>query len=147
MGTRFTQHNKINIFTARKGSRILQNLTAIERGDVINRLADLLISKEDWILQANRKDLQTAEETGLAKPLLSRLSLTPSKLQTLSNGLKQIAEDSLSIVGRVVRRTKVAEGMNLKQVTVPLGVLMVIFESRPDCLPQVIIIIMEIIEL
>lgn len=88
-------------------------------------------------MDANSKDLDEARKTGLAKPLLSRLSLTPAKLKNLSVGLKQIADDSHNNVGRVVRRTKLASGLNLKQVTVPIGVLLVIFESRPDSLPQV----------
>ncbi|EAA07467.4 delta-1-pyrroline-5-carboxylate synthase [Anopheles arabiensis] len=122
---------------ARNGSRVLQNLTAAERAQAVNTLADLLISRQSQILEANAKDLDEAKKSGLAKPLLSRLSLTPSKLESLAKGLKQIADDSHRNVGRVVKRTKLADGLELKQVTVPIGVLLVIFESRPDSLPQV----------
>lgn len=122
---------------ARLGSRVMQNLSASDRALCVNTLADLLISKQPQILEANAKDLDEAKKSGLAKPLLSRLSLTPSKLESLAVGLKQIADDSHRNVGRVLRRTKLADGLELKQVTVPIGVLLVIFESRPDSLPQV----------
>lgn len=104
---------------------------------MVNTLADLLISKQAHILEANSKDLTEATKSGLAKPLLSRLSLTPSKLKSLAVGLKQIADSSHQNVGRVLRRTRLADGLELTQITVPIGVLLVIFESRPDSLPQV----------
>lgn len=78
--------------------------------------------------------------TGLAGPMVDRLVLDENKLQTLSDGLKQIAESALHTLGRVMKRSLIAEGMELRLVTVPIGVLMVIFESRPDALPQVHII-------
>lgn len=115
----------------------MQNLSPADRAACVNTLADLLINKQQFILDANEKDLAEAQRDGLAKPLLSRLSLTPAKLRGLAAGLKQIAEESHNIVGKVLRHTKLADGLNLKQITVPIGVLLVIFESRPDSLPQV----------
>ncbi|XP_075975183.1 delta[1]-pyrroline-5-carboxylate synthase isoform X2 [Anticarsia gemmatalis] len=122
---------------ARTGSRALQRLSPADRASAIHSLADLLVDKQEQIMEANSKDLEEATKSGLAAPLLSRLSLSPSKLKTLSVGLKQIADSSYENVGRVLRKTKLAENLVLQQVTVPIGVLLVIFESRPDSLPQV----------
>ncbi|XP_022216947.2 delta-1-pyrroline-5-carboxylate synthase [Drosophila obscura] len=122
---------------ARTGSRQMQALTPAQRASAVNTLADLLVSREKFILEANAKDLAEAQKNGLAKPLLSRLSLNSAKLKNLAIGLKQIADVSHKNVGRVLRRTLLADGLELKQVTVPIGVLLVIFESRPDSLPQV----------
>ena len=72
----------------------MQSLSAAERASCVNMLADLLISKQQMILEANDKDLAQATKDGIAKPLLSRLSLTPAKLKSLSIGLKQIADSS-----------------------------------------------------
>ena len=74
---------------------------------------------------------------GLEKSLLERLALSPGKLKSLATGLRQIANGSDTVLGRILNRTRISEGLELRQITVPLGVLMVIFESRPDCLPQI----------
>ena len=71
--------------------------------------------------------------------MIARLVLSPNKLKSLAGGLRQIAATSDDIVGRVLRRTLIAEGITLKQVTIPIGVLLVIFEARPDAVPQVFI--------
>ncbi|CAH2047432.1 unnamed protein product, partial [Iphiclides podalirius] len=144
VGTFFTDHAtnssvSVDVLAenARSGSRVLQQLNPSERASAIHTLSDLLLNKQDKILEANAKDLEEATKGGLAKPLLNRLSLSQSKLKTLSIGLKQIADSSYENVGRVLRKTKLAENLILRQVTVPIGVLLVIFESRPDSLPQV----------
>ncbi|XP_074095744.1 delta[1]-pyrroline-5-carboxylate synthase isoform X2 [Cotesia typhae] len=143
VGTFFTETStsstpiEIVAENARVGSRLLQALKPEERASCINFLADLLETRQNEILAANAKDLEEATKSGLAKPLLLRLSLSPAKLKSLSSGLRQIAAESLTNVGKVLRRTQIAEGLELKQITVPIGVLLVIFESRPDSLPQV----------
>ena len=68
--------------------------------------------------------------------MLSRLSLNDKKLKTLVDGMNQIASNT-NILGKVLKSVELAEGLILNQVTVPIGVLLVIFESRPDSLPQV----------
>ena len=70
-------------------------------------------------------------------PLFSRLAITRGKLESLATGLRQIADASYENVGKIIRKTKVSDTLSLVQRTVPIGVLMVIFESRPDALPQV----------
>ena len=69
--------------------------------------------------------------------IFSRLAITKPKLESLAVGLRQIADSSYENVGKIIRKTKVSDSLHLVQRTVPIGVLMVIFESRPDALPQV----------
>lgn len=76
----------LNCFTARHGSRVLQKLPAEDRASAINTLAELLISKQAAILDANEKDIALATKEGTAAPLISRLSLTPAKLKSLATG-------------------------------------------------------------
>ncbi|KAK3095492.1 hypothetical protein FSP39_015317 [Pinctada imbricata] len=145
---------------ARDGSRLLQNLSPHEKSIIIHKLADLLLERQGDILKANQKDINlarrskfihikqgdilkaTQKDINLARRtldsvMLARLILNEKKLHTLHDGLKQIADSSSDIVGRVLRHTQISEGLVLKQITAPMGVLLVIFESRPDALPQV----------
>ncbi|XP_078421092.1 delta-1-pyrroline-5-carboxylate synthase isoform X1 [Cetorhinus maximus] len=123
---------------ARTDGRIMASLQPDQRANIIHRLADLLTDNREEILKANKRDVEKAVALGrLSQPLLKRLSLTTAKLNSLAIGLHQIAASAQDSVGRLIRRTRVAKGLDLEQITVPIGVLLVIFESRPDCLPQV----------
>uniref|UniRef100_A0A8C6UAD9 Delta-1-pyrroline-5-carboxylate synthase n=1 Tax=Neogobius melanostomus TaxID=47308 RepID=A0A8C6UAD9_9GOBI len=116
---------------ARHAGRTLASLHPEQRAEIICGLADLLTEKKEEILGANKRDME------LAIALTNRLSLSTAKLNSLAIGLRQLAVSSRDSVGRVLRRTRVANNLELEQITVPIGVLLVIFESRPDCLPQV----------
>ena len=67
---------------------------------------------------------------------MQRLKLTDAKIETLASGIEQLAQMDEPI-GKVLKRTELAEGLNLTQIHVPIGVLLIVFESRPDSLPQI----------
>jgi len=121
---------------ARLGGRALAALPSDKRAKIINHLAELLISEESSILNANTLDLEAGQAT-LSVHNKARLKLTSDKLKILADGLRLIAKSAHSTTNQVLRRMQIAEGMLLEQRTVPIGVLLVIFESRPDALPQV----------
>lgn len=106
------------------------------RSAVLTTLADLLEARRPALLDANRRDLELAEQQGLSGVLLGRLGLTDGKLDGLIDGVRQLAttDDPL---GRPLRATELDAGLTLQQVTHPLGVLLIIFESRPDAVIQI----------
>jgi delta-1-pyrroline-5-carboxylate synthetase len=81
-------------------------------------------------------DLDAAASNGTADALVQRLKLTPAKLETLAAGVEQLAQMAEPL-GKVLKRTELADGLELTQIHVPIGVLLVVFESRPDSLPQI----------
>jgi delta-1-pyrroline-5-carboxylate synthetase len=121
---------------ARAEARKLQAAPHKLRKDILESIASALIQRKDEILAANALDLEAAEKDGTALVLKNRLKLTEDKLATLASGLKQLAslDDPLGVVKS---KRELADGMELSQITVPIGVLMVIFESRPDSMPQI----------
>ena len=80
--------------------------------------------------------MAVAESCGTAPALLARLKLSPAKLAALASGARTIAALPEPL-GRVQQRTELADGLVLTKCSAPLGVLLVIFESRPDALPQI----------
>ena len=153
-----TQGTSVEVLAknSRGGSRRLCGLEPGERADIIRHLASSLLASEAEIMEANDRDLRAAKARGVTGPLFDRLelflsghvinysdrrlALSRAKLESLSTGLMQIADNSFDNVNRVVRRTRISDTLEVVQKTVPIGVLMVIFESRPDALPQVSII-------
>ena len=113
--------NKLIVILARSGSRKLQALSPQERANIITVIANDLLTRKKEIMIANKKDLDKASTDGIKGPLYDRLALTENKLQALSTGLHQIAESSHGNVGKILRRTKVSDTLNLVQTTVPIG--------------------------
>nr|KAG5708389.1 hypothetical protein BaRGS_034420 [Batillaria attramentaria] len=110
---------------ARDGGLKLQALTGEHRAAVVDRLADLLLERKADIISANQQDVSAAYSQGMPQTMMARLFLNDQKLQTLATGLRQIADTSRNALGKVLKRTKIADGMELRQITVPIGVLLV----------------------
>jgi len=121
---------------ARNEARKLQALPYEVRQNILRAMADALINQKEKLTAANTLDLEAAERDGTALVLKKRLKLTDEKLETLAEGLRQIASlpDPLGVVKA---KRELADGMELSLLTVPIGVLMIIFESRPDSMPQI----------
>lgn len=121
---------------SRDQARKLQNLPHSERKAILYAVADALEAEKEVLLAANKIDLENTTKNNTDQQLVSRLKLTDGKLATLSSGIRQIA-DQPDPLGVVKVKRELADGLILSQITVPIGVLMIIFESRPDSMPQI----------
>ena len=122
---------------ARDASRKLQQLPSHKRVELLRAVADALERREDEIQAANDEDMaRAAANQDVEEALLQRLKLKPGKVKQLADGARAIANMEEPI-GKPLSAMELAKGLTLTKVTAPLGVLLIIFESRPDALPQI----------
>ena len=122
--------------SAKEASISLGQSTNKQRCEALTGMANALNDNADEILKANVQDLERSEKEGLNKSLLSRLQLTKTKLKGCIDGVLKVSNLADPIGKRQLHR-ELDENLILERVTVPLGVLGVIFESRPDALIQI----------
>jgi len=120
---------------AKTASHVLQSLSGNQRSQILFEMANQLNQQRRKIIEANDRDLREAKRVNLEAPLLSRLKITNEKIDTIATGIETLAKMT-DPVGEVLSKTQVGEGLILTKETVPLGVVLVIFESRPDAIPQ-----------
>ncbi|KAI3734903.1 hypothetical protein L6452_14383 [Arctium lappa] len=121
---------------ARESSRLLQAMPAEERSKILLGIADALEANEKTILHENEADVVTAQDAGYESSLVSRLALKPGKVSSLAKAIRVLAKMEEPI-GQVLKRTELSDGFILEKMSSPLGVLLVIFESRPEALVQI----------
>lgn len=121
---------------ARGAALQLASASLADRNAALLAIARKIEQHQEIILQANAQDVSAAAEEGLAAPLLSRLKLTDTKCARMADGLRSLAElpDPL---GHVQYAKELSPGLDLYRVACPIGVIGVIFESRPDALVQI----------
>lgn len=116
---------------AKKASYTLSIFRADERNQAILAMADSLIANKDLILSENAKDMQAAQHSGVKKSYLDRLLLTEQRIEDMAEGLRQIATlpDPIGLEDYSVRRPN---GLEIRRQRVPLGVIGIIYEARPN---------------
>ena len=128
---------KERIKALKESSRVLGVSTNEERIDLLKRVAAGL--RRDWptIRKANEQDVAEAKEQKIGAALIKRLVFDEQKLNEVVLGLEQVAALA-DPVGKVLQRRLLDDGLILEQISVPIGVIGMIFESRPDALVQIV---------
>lgn len=121
---------------ARDAFLTLSDASAEIRDRALLAIGDSLIRHQDEVLLANERDVEQAKAEDLSSPLVSRLKLTPDKYKRMVDGLSALASlpDPL---GHIAYAKELADGLQLYRCSCPIGVIGVIFESRPDALVQI----------
>lgn len=109
----------------------VQKYTTNMKNEALVHIANKLVACSDDILKANQMDIAKAKDNGIHDGMIDRLSLSVSRIEAMAEGLKQIAELP-DYVGEVTEEFSHKNGMKIKKVRVPLGVIGIIFESRPN---------------
>ncbi|MBL8594685.1 MAG: gamma-glutamyl-phosphate reductase, partial [Devosia sp.] len=116
---------------ARAAAAVLAFASTESKVKALHAAADAMDDRRDDILSANALDMRAAEGKGISKAFLDRLQLTDKRIDAMIEGLRTIA-DLPDPVGRVLAEWTRPNGMTIRRVSTPLGVIGVIFESRPN---------------
>lgn len=116
---------------ARKHQATLARFTSAAKNDLLRAIAEALVANAVTISQANALDVEAARAAGMDPGLLDRLSFTPERISETAKGVLAVAELP-DPVGRVVRGQNLPNGMRLTQIRVPMGIVGMIYEARPN---------------
>lgn len=116
---------------AHKAACALGVVSAAVKNKALLAMADALLAKTDFIIGANDRDMQAARENGMKESMQDRLRLTPERIEGMAEGLRQVAALP-DPVGNVIGGQTLANGLKITKVRVPLGVIGIIYEARPN---------------
>jgi glutamate-5-semialdehyde dehydrogenase len=116
---------------ARSASRLSAKLTTAEKNACLKTMANALESESDAIKSANALDLETASKMGLSSAMLDRLKLDDKRIAAMAKGLREVAALP-DPVGKVLDKRTRPNGLMLQKITTPIGVIVIIYESRPN---------------
>ena len=116
---------------ARAASRELVKLSSEQKNGILRAMAEEIMARQEVILAANAKDLERAQANGLSKAMIDRLSLDPKRLQGIADAVREVAALPDPVGEQLTEWTR-PNGLHIRKVRVPIGVIGIIFESRPN---------------
>ena len=116
---------------ARAASHSLVKLTSEQKNTILRAMADEITARQEIILTANALDLARADENGLSKAMIDRLTLDPKRLQAIADAVREVANLPDPVGEKLADWTR-PNGLHIRKVRVPIGVIGIIFESRPN---------------
>lgn len=116
---------------ARAAARELAKASGGQRNLALSKIAEAILANSGRLIEENARDLERAREDGLAEPLIARLALPEKKIAAMAQGLKEIALQ-VDPVGQTLEAYDRPNGLRIEKRRVPLGVVAIIFESRPN---------------
>lgn len=116
---------------AKRAERVLMTASSEKKNEALINIAKALTNGSDYIMENNAKDIENARLSGMSESMIDRLALNKDRIIGISQGVKQVAalDDPC---GKMISGSKRPNGLSIEKVTVPLGVIAVIFESRPN---------------
>ncbi|KGN03193.1 gamma-glutamyl phosphate reductase [Clostridium novyi A str. 4570] len=116
---------------AKSAARKMAIVSTVTKNNALNAMADALIENTNAIIEANKKDMENGREKGLTESLLDRLLLDEARIKSMAQGLRDVAslEDP---IGEVIRMWRRPNNLKIGQIRVPLGVIGIIYEARPN---------------
>lgn len=116
---------------AKVAGRQIAKLSTAAKNDLLNQVAKALVAESAYIITENAKDMANAKENGVSEIMQDRLLLTEDRIAGIAEGVRQVA-DLQDPIGQVVRGYTNLDGLKIVQKRVPMGVIAMIFESRPN---------------
>ena len=117
--------------SAALAARVLATLDSRTKDTALQTIAQALVDRTPEIVEANRRDLEAGRESGLSPALMDRLALDPQRIAAMADGVRKIASLP-DPVGEVIDGFRLPNGLDVRKVRVPLGVVAVVYEARPN---------------
>jgi len=116
---------------AKEGAKVLAKASSKQKNSVLISMADALLKRTKELIAENKKDINFAQDKGLSKALIDRLTLTDKRINEMAQGLREVAALP-DPVGEIVKMWQRPNGMTVGKMRVPIGVIGIIYESRPN---------------